>query len=141
MSVDNSGWCSNLHWRTKWVQRSKFILIMNKFILNLKIGFGILQDDSFDLMEDKILQWQNKPSKRKSKYITNHGKHYPNMYKLSSMVYRYSMLYFENKCITGIFCTYYGYYILGHNTSRYDCKILYAHDMLQDFSTRHHIQS
>ena len=51
------------------------------------------------------------------------------------------MLYFENKGMTGIFYTYYVYYIMGHNTSQYDCKILYAHDMLQDFSTRHHIQS
>ena len=32
----------------------------------------------------------------------------------------------ENKVMTGMFCTYYVYYIMGHNTSQYDCKILYA---------------
>ena len=36
---------------------------------------------------------------------------------------------------------YYGYYITGHNMSQYDCKILYIHDILQDFSTRYHIWS
>ena len=35
----------------------------------------------------------------------------------------------------------YGYYIMGHNMSQYDYKILYLHDILQEFSTRYHIQT
>jgi len=63
------------------------------------------------------------------------------IHSCQSLPVKTCLLYFENKGKTDMFRTYYGYYILGHNTLRYDCKLLYAHDMLQDFSTRHHIQS
>lgn len=40
-----------------------------------------------------------------------------------------------------MFHMYYMYYIMGYNMLWYDYKILYEHDILQEFSTRYHIRT